>query len=887
MAIDWGAWEYAGGNGMRVGIEVTWAAVANGDTTADATIKIYTENQYNYSSDGQVLTYGGSISGTTSYTNNGSSGSVTLRATKTYSYTYGSTSYGSSPTSKTFSAALSGSYNGVTPSNSVTSAVPARPYAAPVAPSAVSVSRVSDTGSKIQWTNNATSGKPWSNVWLQKSINGGAFATVTTAIAGTATSYTDTSAVPNQKCRYQVASDNTVGTSAYVQTGDIYTTPADPVSPARTPSGSDQVITWANTGMGYTEYGSDVIAYKNGVSVGVIGSVATGIATFTHTPTNPVAAYTTTDRWKYTVRHKTTAGVQGTLYSAETAFTTETAGVTSTPSAPTLLVPDNIIIDPSLPNVFTWQHNPTDASAQTQYELQWRLAGGSTWTSTGAVVSGTSSRSMAANTFTDGTTVEWQVRTKGADASWSPWSASVTFSAALTPVLPDPVKLPVLLDLFTGKLEASNTAYEIRNYVQRFQAQFMGGGTKDVDTGYALSWSQRFICISLGRSDSTFRHGHHDIINPHGWNVTNKVLTSNYATLTITNYLGVGNRMRVGDSLIVTGVGAPFDGTWTVRDSTWNGTTGTVSFDCTAANVASAASSGAIFPVIHGKGGEPDSYPNSGKITLNAWRALYYELPFGWGGGTVPRKNGVVQVSSISLTSNVVTVNFPAPHYFAVGDRVELTGCGAPYDGVDRVVTEMGSGFIKFALTNANIASSNPTFGLIKPSGKDTFYNNFHQLTYGGDFVVPDNWVLLALRNNDSGQVEWATGESGTGWTAVTFQNSWANYGGAFQTAQYRRVGDIVELRGLVRNGTAGTSIFTLPAGFRPPATQIFAAVHDVPVTWATGAASAGTAHTHSQARPTAAAMRIDVAADGTVTHYSTQGTGYVDLSQIRFSVTP
>ena len=125
-----------------------------------------------------------------------------------------------------------------------------------------------------------------------------------------------------------------------------------------------------------------------------------------------------------------------------------------------------------------------------------------------------------------------------------------------------------------------------------------------------------------------------------------------------------------------------------------------------------------------------------------------------------------------------------------------------------------------------------------------------------------------------------------TPWTGVSFQNSWADYGSPYQTAQYRKVGDEVQLRGLIRNGTQGTSMFTLPAGFRPPAPMLFAAIHNVPAVWSTGAASAGTAHTHSPAQPSAVGIRVDVGTDGTVAHYSTQGVAYVDLSQIRFSVT-
>lgn len=56
-----------------------------------------------------------------------------------------------------------------------------------------------------------------------------------------------------------------------------------------------------------------------------------------------------------------------------------------------------------------------------------------------------------------------------------------------------------------------------------------------------------------------------------------------------------------------------------------------------------------------------------------------------------------------------------------------------------------------------------------------------------------------------------------TPWTAVTFQNSWANYGGGYQTCQYRKDGDMVQLRGVMTGGVASTVAFTLPVGFRPP----------------------------------------------------------------------
>ena len=57
-----------------------------------------------------------------------------------------------------------------------------------------------------------------------------------------------------------------------------------------------------------------------------------------------------------------------------------------------------------------------------------------------------------------------------------------------------------------------------------------------------------------------------------------------------------------------------------------------------------------------------------------------------------------------------------------------------------------------------------------------------------------------------------------TAWAALTLSASWVNFGGAYATAQYRRVGGIVYLSGLIKSGTTtpGTVIATLPAGFRP-----------------------------------------------------------------------
>lgn len=53
-------------------------------------------------------------------------------------------------------------------------------------------------------------------------------------------------------------------------------------------------------------------------------------------------------------------------------------------------------------------------------------------------------------------------------------------------------------------------------------------------------------------------------------------------------------------------------------------------------------------------------------------------------------------------------------------------------------------------------------------------------------------------------------------WVAPTLLNSWVNTGSGLVVAGYRKIGDVVSLKGTVSTGTLGSIIFNLPAGFRP-----------------------------------------------------------------------
>lgn len=60
-----------------------------------------------------------------------------------------------------------------------------------------------------------------------------------------------------------------------------------------------------------------------------------------------------------------------------------------------------------------------------------------------------------------------------------------------------------------------------------------------------------------------------------------------------------------------------------------------------------------------------------------------------------------------------------------------------------------------------------------------------------------------------------------SGWISVTFQNGWADFGPGYSTGQYRKIGNRVSLKGMVKNGTMGSPIFTLPSAYRPANSEL------------------------------------------------------------------
>ena len=100
-----------------------------------------------------------------------------------------------------------------------------------------------------------------------------------------------------------------------------------------------------------------------------------------------------------------------------------------------------------------------------------------------------------------------------------------------------------------------------------------------------------------------------------------------------------------------------------------------------------------------------------------------------------------------------------------------------------------------------------------------------------------------------------------TTWSSVTFTNSWAATGS--YTVGYRRIGSEVALKGTVTGGANGTSVFTLPVGYRPLQQS----------------------NTPSETPSLGTACYIAVATAGTVTVQGITGTPNVTLDAVRFSL--
>lgn len=71
-----------------------------------------------------------------------------------------------------------------------------------------------------------------------------------------------------------------------------------------------------------------------------------------------------------------------------------------------------------------------------------------------------------------------------------------------------------------------------------------------------------------------------------------------------------------------------------------------------------------------------------------------------------------------------------------------------------------------------------------------------------------------------------ATHETTPNWITPTYQNGWVDYDTTYNTTQYYKdKHNFVHIKGMVKNGTANSTIFTLPVGYRPARRYLFVTI--------------------------------------------------------------
>lgn len=98
-------------------------------------------------------------------------------------------------------------------------------------------------------------------------------------------------------------------------------------------------------------------------------------------------------------------------------------------------------------------------------------------------------------------------------------------------------------------------------------------------------------------------------------------------------------------------------------------------------------------------------------------------------------------------------------------------------------------------------------------------------------------------------------------WIAPTLLNSWADFGSGWSTAAYVKVGNRVEIKGLIKSGTIPGTAFTLPADYRPAEHLTFVTIHNTGV------------------------GRVEIKTDGNVQIPAGSTSGWLSLDGISFYV--
>ncbi|WP_165247467.1 hypothetical protein [Adlercreutzia sp. ZJ141] len=398
-----------------------------------------------------------------------------------------------------YSATVNG-YGGVGSTTTASGVVAVAGAGTPDAVTGAAARRVSDNQNTVSWTLASSASKPYSGLYVERSINGGEWSALVSLNAG-ATSYADSTTAADCFYRYRIRPYNGVHFGTWSETNYTYNTPAAPskVEASRT---GETGVALALTNESRTATATEIQRSADKSTV-ITTITIDGMAT--SASDNPGGG-----TFYYRARN-----VRGSLASAWSPWSSAVITMCP-PAAPTLTSPVSsaTVSKAHARVVFGWLHNPADGSAQTAAQLQYSVDGGATWTS--VEVSGSAQRVEVANLWDINSTVTWRVRTKGAHAEWGPWSANSAFRVCQVPsvVFAEPSEGYVIRDLpVRVRLQYSDPSGKLASAVLTVKDS-RGAEVCRIDMGTAtvsdiapVEWfptnGERYVMAVTARSTST------------------------------------------------------------------------------------------------------------------------------------------------------------------------------------------------------------------------------------------------------------------------------------------------------------------------------------------------------------------------------------------------
>jgi len=230
-----------------------------------------------------------------------------------------------------------------------------------------SVTRNSDNNIVFGWYRNASSDKPVYKQHVERwdNITGNYYAKTTdntTHLGGGWQTFTDVTVSGNKYYRYRVKAWNNAGYSSYLYSNYINTTPAAPSNVVATRSGGNVNITWTDNATNEDQFRIQRReSTDEGASWGSWADMSPATVSAGTTLATDTSPYV---YGQYRVRAEETSQSLLSSYVESNEVVTLAA-----PDAPSGLSPDDTPFDASEEQNFTWNHNPTDGTAQTKFSL--------------------------------------------------------------------------------------------------------------------------------------------------------------------------------------------------------------------------------------------------------------------------------------------------------------------------------------------------------------------------------------------------------------------------------------------------------------------------------------------------------------------------------------